>query len=94
MASEKVIYVGTCDNLDLSGVPGGDKQPIRVFEYTGDDDACHVQIEFARAIENEDGEIEYEDSWGADSAMRFRDMQPAISDELRARLLGDRQIEA
>jgi hypothetical protein len=86
-----IIWQGTVDNLELSGMPNGDKQPMRVVE----DNDGRPMTEFASSMENDEGEIEYDESeWYADSALRFRDMQPAVDDVLRRRMISDGLLDA
>lgn len=86
-----IVWQGTVDNLELAGTPNGDQQPMRV---TANDDG-RLMTEYAADRENEEGEIEYDDTrWIADYQRRFRDMQPAPSAELRARMIEQNLLDA
>lgn len=90
MANNKVIWQGTVDNMGLAGIANGDKQPMRIVE----DADGRLMTEFASSTE-EAGGIEYDESqWIADYQASFRDMQPAISEELKARMIENGLLEA
>jgi hypothetical protein len=57
---KNIIWQGTVDNLELSGMPNGDQQPMRVVE----DDDKRLMTEYASDSENDQGEIEYDESSG------------------------------
>lgn len=84
------IWTGTVDNLELSGQPNGDQQPMRVVEGTNG----QLMTEFAFSTQNEAGEIEYDTTrWIADSGMRFRDMESAPDAALVARMQAANLLE-
>jgi hypothetical protein len=86
-----IIWQGTVDNLELSGMPNGDQQPMRVVE----DDDKRLMTEYAYDSENDQGDIEYDESrWISDYQRRFRDMQPKPSSELVARMIDSGLVDA
>lgn len=85
------IWQGTVDNLELSGMPNGDQQPMRVVE----DEDGRLMTEYASGSENEQGEIEYDEStWISDYQRRFRDMEPNPSSELVTRMISAGLLDA
>jgi hypothetical protein len=88
---KNIIWQGTVDNLELSGIPDGDQQPMRVVE----DDDKRLMTEYASDSENDQGEIEYDESkWISDYSRRFRDMQPRPSQELVGRMIDSGLVDA
>jgi hypothetical protein len=86
-----IIWQGTVDNLELSGMPNGDQQPMRIVE----DDDQRLMTEYASDSENDQGEIQYDEStWISDYSRRFRDMQPRPSQELVGRMIDSGLVEA
>lgn len=83
---KNVIWQGIVDNLELSGYRKGDEQPMRVIEQN---ERLMTEFAFSKFADNGAAEIEYTDEWIADSSMRFRDMDPQPSDELRARMISE-----
>jgi hypothetical protein len=88
---KNIIWQGTVDNLELSGMPNGDQQPMRVIE----DDDNRLMTEYASDSENDQGEIEYDEfTWVSDYQRKFRDMQPKPSSELVGRMIASGLVDA
>ncbi len=86
----QTIWNGTVDNLELSGQPNGDRQPMRVVE----DEDGRLMTEFASASEDEDGSIAYDTcTWCSDYQIRFRDMDPEPSPNLLARMAAQNLVD-
>jgi hypothetical protein len=90
-----ILWQGTCDNLNLSGRPNADAQPMRITE----DADGRLSTEFARATaaDPDDGQsaVAYDlSAWDSDYQMSFRDMEPAPDAALVARLVAARLLDA
>lgn len=88
-----IVWQGTVDNLELSGIRGGDEQPMRIVE----DSEGRLTTEFAadKFADESQTAIEYDEStWIADYQRRFCNMRPAIPKHLRQRMIAQTLLDA
>lgn len=87
-----IVWQGTVDNLALSGIANGNKQPMRVVA----DPDGRLMTEFAasRYTDESRTEVEYdENQWIADTSMPFRSMEPELCGELEMKMIGQGLLE-
>jgi hypothetical protein len=88
-ASEKILYTGTCDNLDCAGETFGDcnpsETPIRVYEDGNGE--LRLQAKGIVAIDVDNDEYEWGE-WDEEAVpYSCRDWSPAPSPALLSRLI-------